>query len=557
MKKLLKILIISILLILLTPTVIFFILYQSADMKEPELAISTINNKGENNYPVNNVNDTLFCKESYLFQDSSTGLWELYIKGSGQERGAQQGALTKDLMRYQEDVFIDKIKEIIPSDSYLSFLRSFLIVFNRNIGEHIPLEYREEIMAMSEFCTDEYNAIGTPYQRQLNYHAAHDIGHTMQQYMLVGCSSFGVWGDKSGDGELIVGRNFDFYVGDDFAKNKVITFAVPDMGYKYASIGWAGMIGVLSGINEKGLTVTINAAKGAIPTSAATPISILVREILQYASNIEEAYQIASAHKTFVSESILIGSLSDKSAAIIEKTPKQIALFEQEGDMIICTNHFQSQLFANDKYNVENIEFSDSKYRYDRLSELLNRNADIEYRDAISILRDRYGIGGEDVGISNEMTLNQSIAHHSVLFKPEESLMWVTTSPWQSGKIICYDLKSFFEKGEYPTKIKELGIAADSTFMANDYNRVVEYRAKIKEIKSAISSKGELSNEFISTFMMVNPNHYYTYRILGDYFYELGDNKGAIEYYNRSLEHQIPYKSERIEIEDLVKKINK
>lgn len=81
------------------------------------------------------------------------------------------------------------------------------------------------------------------------------------------------------------------------AENKQVAFYVPEQGYRFASVGWPGMIGVLSGMNETGLTVTINAAKSAVPTGSATPISILTREILQYAATIDEAFAIAKKRK--------------------------------------------------------------------------------------------------------------------------------------------------------------------------------------------------------------------------------------------------------------------
>ncbi|MEG0499870.1 MAG: C45 family peptidase, partial [Rikenellaceae bacterium] len=357
MKKVLKYTLISLLIILFLPIALSVGLYYSADMGEPTFSIDRTD--------FVTVDSLRFksCNGNYLRQNNY-GLWELTLKGDPIRRGAVNGSLVKDLLYFQETVFINQINEIIPSDGYLKFLRFMTVIFNRNLGQYIPAEYREEIWGIAQFCTDQYNAIGTPYERQLNFHAAHDIGHTMQEYMLVGCSSFGVWNSMSADSSLLIGRNFDFYVGDDFAKNKVISIVSPKKGYRFVSVGWAGMIGVLSGMNEEGLTVTINAAKGSIPTSAAMPISILAREILQYASTIDEAYGIAKKHHTFVSESLLIGSAKDGRAAIIEKTPTQIDLFESPTDKIICTNHYQSEELKNDPANLENIARSDSYYRY-------------------------------------------------------------------------------------------------------------------------------------------------------------------------------------------------
>src|SRR5690606_13543865 len=139
------------------------------------------------------------------------------------------------------------------------------------------------------------------------------------------------------------------------------------------SVTWAGMIGVVSGMNEQGLTVTINAGKSEIPLVAKTPISLLTREILQFASNIDEAIAIAKKRQVFVSESIFVGSANDKKAITIEVSPTKFGVYEVENtNQIICTNHFQSSAYVSDKNNIKHIAESHSQYRYERMESLLN-----------------------------------------------------------------------------------------------------------------------------------------------------------------------------------------
>ena len=558
MRKFKKILIIVLSIIVGLPialTIILFTigvyLYCTADFLQPNVDVDL------NQYELSINTDTLrVCKDASLLLNQY-GLWEAKISGSSIERGAKYGVLSQDLLKYQEDVFVNQIHEIVPSEFWVEFLHKLIIIFNRNMAKHIPEEYREEIYAMSLSCTNEYNSYGSPYVRQLNYHAAHDIGHAMQEYMLVGCSSFAVWNERSESNDLLIGRNFDFYVGDDFARNKVVLFIEPNSGYRFASISWPGMMGVLSGMNEKGLTVTINASKGAIPISSAMPISLLARHILQYASTIEEAYTIAQQFETFVSESLLIGSSIDECAAIIEKTPEKIAIYKSSTSQVICTNHYQSESFDSDEYNIENIATSDSPYRYKRLNELLAQYSPINPNDAVDILRDRYGIGNTDIGLSNEKSINQVIAHHSVVFQPCERRFWVSTAPWQLGEYVCYDLDEVFAVDSVRTTsyaIDESNIAADSSALADEYVRVCRYREQFKDISAAIDNKRRVDSSDLYNFIVNNPHYYQVYNIMGDYMLTQNKPKLAIVYWQKALSLEIPRVGER---EDIIEKIEK
>lgn len=544
-------------------------LYFSADMRtpkhEPSIIMTKVSHAGTTTMVPAEVlyNDTLDLRyyDGNFLRHSESGLWELFVKGDAFQRGEAIGKLSSDLLHYQEKVFVDQIREIVPSDSYLKFLRFFIVLFNRHLGENVLEEYRNEIYGISLSCTHEYDFIGTPYERQLNYHSAHDLGHAMQDYMLVGCSSFATWGTQSADSSLLIGRNFDFYVGDAFAENKQVAFYTPDQGYKFASVGWPGMIGVLSGMNETGLTVTINAAKSAVPTGSATPISILTREILQYASTIDEAFAIAKKRKTFVSESILIGSAKDGKAAIIEKSPEKTVLFKgKESDRLISTNHYQSEEFSKDERNMENIRTSDSPYRFARLKELINENMPIDASKAASILRNHKGLQDADLGLANEMAINQFIAHHSVIFQPEKRLMWVSTSPWQCGKYVAYDLNKIFNDTinlQHEIYSSNLTIPADEFTETPEFQHLLTYKKLTPLLLKKIRKKEKIEEHVLKTYEASNPSLYYVYEVMGDYYEAMQQPQQAIAYWQKALKKPIPKLQEKERIQQKIQKQSK
>jgi isopenicillin-N N-acyltransferase like protein len=479
---------------------------------------------------------------------SETGLWEIYVEGDGFERGVTEGNLNRELAEKQEIAFVDQLQKMIPSKALLNYLKFFIGFFNRNIDQYVPAEYKEEIYGESLFASDKFDFIAPKYQRMLNYHAAHDIGHALQdKNMTVGCTAFGVWSDKTDDNSLLIGRNFDFYVGDAFAEDKLINFVKPKEGYKFMMVSWAGMIGAVSGMNEKGLTVTLNASKSEIPASAATPISLVAREILQYAKNIQEALDIAKKRRTFVSESLLIGSAMDNRTATIEKTPSKTELFEAPApDYIICANHYQGKAFEADKINLENIEKSSSYYRFKRLDELINQQPKITVKDAADILRNRKGLDDKNIGLGNEKSLNQLIAHHSVIFKPSKLQVWISTNPFQLGRYICYDLNKIFKEAPGLNKKIELyesglTIPADSFMYSSDFHKFIMFK-KMREGFNYIH-KHKLNyiikDEIVRQFIDSNPEYFETYFILGNYFRDKKQEDEALKYYNLALTKEI------------------
>ena len=488
------------------------------------------------------------------FRKSKSGLYELYIEGAPFERGVIYGKLTAELVKRQEDNFTAQIRKMVPSNIYQHFLKYFIGWFNRNLAKNVAEENKEEIYGISFSASDDYGYIGTKYERLMNYHAAHDIGHALQSMALVGCTSFATWNGRSADSTLIIGRNFDFYVGDKFAEDKIVAFYHPTAGYRFMMVTWAGFTGVVSGMNEQGLTVTINADKTSVPSGAATPVSLVAREILQYAKNIDEALAIAQKRKMFVSESFLIGSAADNRAVVIEKTPDSMDMYAPNDNFITCTNHFQGKELSKLPSNEKQVQESASEYRYERLNELLQENGTNTIQKTVDILRDRYGLHNTDIGMGNEKAINQFIAHHSVVFEPQKRLVWISTQPWQLGQYVAYDLNKIFSMHglKHNTEVCDstLNIAPDVFLQTKEFRDFTLFR----QLKQQIPDGQTVD---VQQLISSNPNFYHTYELAGDYEFKHEKYAHAKQYYSTALTKVIPTKGEEDKIRKKVSKCEK
>jgi len=255
-----------------------------------------------------------------------------------------------------------------------------------------------------------------------------DDRYSLLSYLAIsngGCSSFVVLPQAAKNGALIYGRNLDFLKGGSL--QNLVTFYKPDEGNSFISIGWPGMIGVVSGMNDEGLTVGILTAYSSDVSFDGMPSCFLMRKVLQYANNVEEAKEIIIQSKRTGPNIFLLAD--EKEALVVECSATKYALRKPQGGLLYSSNHFLSSIYENDRKRKKALKSGDSETRYKRMKELLKENSgqiDMEY--GIKILRD-------DI-ILKENTL------HSVIFRPRTLEFSIAQGPHASGNFIKFHLKT-------------------------------------------------------------------------------------------------------------------
>ena len=255
----------------------------------------------------------------------------------------------------------------------------------------------------------------------------------------------------------------------------------------------------------------------------------------------------------FVSEAFLVASAVENKAVVIEKTPDTLDMYDPHQDYIVCANHFQSKGLSRSKENVQQLNESASPYRYNRLMELLNANGRNTVPKTIAILRDQKGLHNTDIGMGNEKAINQLMSHHSIVFEPKKLIVWVSTSPWQLGEYVAYDLKKVF--GLRGMKIdkeiyeQNLTIPADTFLSTNAYKSFIAFR----KFKQRLYNSQKIDPD---SLVATNPQYYHAYVLAGDYLFKQAQFKKALHFYQVALTKVIATKPEENHIKAQIKKCN-
>ena len=296
----------------------------------------------------------LQAKEPFRYPEGRHGKGELryvnqvpvlFVAGTPEEIGEQVAELGlkpgRRLLHYPRDV----LKEFGAAMSWKLF-----VLAGRRLERQIPDPYRRELDAMARTGLDRETLL-----------AANTMFDVVK---LIACSSLIVEPQRSATGGPLFGRNLDFPTAGYLQEYSLVLVCRPQGKYSFVSVGFPGLVGCLSGINEKGLAVAVHEVLQAGDGSKkfdpdGTPYAMNYRRILEECSSVEEAEALLRSLKRTTRNNLVV--CDRRGGAIFELTPSSVVVRKAQDGLCPCTNHFCSRELAPPQ--VENRVYTCDRYR--------------------------------------------------------------------------------------------------------------------------------------------------------------------------------------------------
>lgn len=260
---------------------------------------------------------------------SLDGIPLIRLTGDGYTRGFQYGRAMQASWQKSVKELEARAVELVEEHGPPRFLAKTIV---RLVSAHVvqrccggkndaraeiffPAEYRAYVQGIADGASIDAAAV----QRLIAFVMLSDAS----------CSGFVAFGPATTDGRLIQLRNLDW--GDDelpVAQRAVLLVHEPPGKRRYLSIGFVGLVGTVSGINDAGISLTEIGAGSEDWTERGMPMPLLLEKVLAEASTLDEAVHILRTTPGNGGYNYLIGSARERRGAVVEATARHSAVFE-------------------------------------------------------------------------------------------------------------------------------------------------------------------------------------------------------------------------------------
>jgi predicted choloylglycine hydrolase len=245
----------------------------------------------------------------------------LHVSGSPAEMGQGHGRLLRREFRALRREYL----EAFVGDQMKSFLKA-----SQAFEPFIPPAYREELreLARGSRCREADALLANTFL---------DLSRAAR------CSVVIVAGEALEHGRLLLARNLDF-PSHGIAHKATVLKAYHHGGrglHSFVAIGWPGMLGLLSGMNDAGLCVATLISYSQKGVEPGLPYPMLYRRILEECATPEAAERLVREAPRTCANSLAVAA-PKREPLIIEFTPERVAVRRPERGVLVATNQFRS-----------------------------------------------------------------------------------------------------------------------------------------------------------------------------------------------------------------------
>ncbi|TPV96569.1 MAG: hypothetical protein B7733_04040 [Myxococcales bacterium FL481] len=471
-------------------------------------------------------------------------LWHLYLTGTPEEMGAAQGRLGARLFRSLDAQVGEFLHRRYHNwlDAWSESMR--LLWDYHGADAQLRSSDRTELAAFAMALPAgivESGRLNT-YNRLFLHQCFLDLSRRLVEDVIVEGNAFAVAArpatGSSHPARLIVGRSLD--LGDEFDPGRIVTVYRPDGKYPFASVGWPGLVGVVTGINGRGIVVTINPARTDDPEEPGLAWPLVLRQVLEEADTLEQAQQIIRDAPLRTSGVVLLGDGVRRRAVVMEVSPRtdgsrRVVRGEDEA-IVWATDHLLREHFERDAQNHRIKVSTSSGARYARIGELIRKPSNFDQQDALRILRDRHGAGGAPLGLGNRHALENLATTQAVIIDATSMVMWVAEGPSTLGRFRAFDLRQLLTRHDQPPAPLE-DLPSDPLLYSEEYTDYVEAKRQL-EYATHLLALGQAADAESAARLALGlaPELAELHRLLGDIARDLGHREAAVRAYRRYVE---------------------
>lgn len=283
----------------------------------------------------------LFAQPKFEFKEKKHGGGELkYVDGipvvTVGGKPAEIGEQLAELVVKDSSDPVDLMERFL-ADNKLKGALPLVKLQAAKLKKGIPADHLEEMEALAKRAERDLDLIITA-------NTIYDLSSGM------GCSTLIAEKERSATGGVLFGRLFDWTPTKGLSERTAVVVVKPEKKHAFAMITITPITGVVSGMNDAGLCVTINEIRLKDSKDKAefnwegVPTLLAFRRVLEECTTVAEAEKLLNGMKRTTAACMTIADVN--GGAVFEITPKCIEVRSANKGVCCCCNDFRTDTLA-------------------------------------------------------------------------------------------------------------------------------------------------------------------------------------------------------------------